>query len=507
MKRSLSILFVLALLLVLAPGECWARGFGGGLRGGGGFGGFGGGRSFGGGGFGGGSRFGGGGFSGLGGGGLGGSGFDHGSFGGGGEFGGLSGGGNRFGGGGLSGLGGGGDRFGGGGLSGLGGGNRFGGGGLSQDGFGDRFSGAGPSRSQLGNFLGLPSDEGMHGLSGGISHSSGTWSNDFDVHHGAALGPRGGYAAGTSVTGPRGNTAYRGAAVGPYGGVAAGRGVVGAGGAAAGQGVVAGPGGRVAAGGAVRGPYGGVAARGVVAGPRGYAAGFAAVSPSGRYATAVGVRGHFNHWNYFRPDWYTRNPAAWYAAGWAAGAAWEAATWDALDNWFAYSAVQPVYYDYGNNVTYENNSVYINGQDAGTSQQYYDSAETLATTGASAEAPSDGDWLPLGVFALCRAGQTSSDLILQLAVNQDGIIRGNYTDGVSGKSNLVHGSVDKKTQRVAFTVGDIKTTVVETGLYNLTKDEAPCLIHYGADRTEQWMLVRLKQDQQQDAQPQSPLGQ
>jgi hypothetical protein len=35
--------------------------------------------------------------------------------------------------------------------------------------------------------------------------------------------------------------------------------------------------------------------------------------------------------------------------------------------------------------------------------------------------------------------------------------------------------------------------VIETGLYNLTKAEAPCLIHFGQDKTEQWLLVRLKQ--------------
>jgi len=49
----------------------------------------------------------------------------------------------------------------------------------------------------------------------------------------------------------------------------------------------------------------------------------------------------------------------------------------------------------------------------------------------------------------------------------------------------------KVPQRVAFTVDDNKTNVVETGLYNLTKDEAPALIHFGKDRTEQWLLVRL----------------
>ena len=55
------------------------------------------------------------------------------------------------------------------------------------------------------------------------------------------------------------------------------------------------------------------------------------------------------------------------------------------------------------------------------------------------------------------------------------------------------GSVDKKTQRVAFTVGDNTSNLIETGLYNLTKDEAPALVHVGDDQTQQWLLVRLKQ--------------
>lgn len=80
---------------------------------------------------------------------------------------------------------------------------------------------------------------------------------------------------------------------------------------------------------------------------------------------------------------------------------------------------------------------------------------------------------------------------MQLAVNKQGVIRGNYTDTVSHQTQAVQGSVDKQSQRVAFTVGDNTTTVVETGLYNLTKDEAPALMHFGADRTEQWLLVRI----------------
>lgn len=184
------------------------------------------------------------------------------------------------------------------------------------------------------------------------------------------------------------------------------------------------------------------------------------------------------------------------AAGWGANNAWRAASWDSAVAWCG-CANYPVYYDYGNNVTYQDNDVYVNGQDTGTSAQYYDQASTLATTGTQAEAPSDGDWLPLGVFALSKSGQSNSDVTIQLAVNKEGVVRGNYTDTVTHKTQLVHGSVDKQSQRVAFTVGDNTKNVVETGLYNLTKDEAPALIHFGTDRTEQWLLVRLKNDSAQ----------
>lgn len=555
-RRFLLTTIGLGLVLAVPVAACWGRGFGGGGHsfGGGGFGGGGGGHSFGGGGFGGGGHsfggggFGGGGFGGGGGGGGGGHSFGGGGFGGGGGggFGGGGGhsldggGGGGFGGGGFggaSGLGGGGFDRGGaggwggggfGGAGGLGGGgfDRGGAGGLggySRDSFGDRFSGASPNRGQLNSFLGLPSDEGLHNLSAprastGATAAGAARPDAFDVNHGSVDGPRGGYAAGTTVTGPQGNTVGRGAAVGPEGGVAAARGFKGAGGAEGIQAAAAGPGGRVAAGGAVRGPGGGAAARGVVAGPHaaaageavrgpgggaaargvvagphGVAAGYARVSPSGRYTSAVAVRGNFGHWGMYGPGWYTHNPGAWYAAGWTAGAAWTTATWASLGAWMNYYPTQPVYYDYGNNVTYENNNVYVNGQDVGKSDQYYQQAENLATAGTQAAAPADGDWLPLGVFAMTKPGYTSSDVAVQLAVNKQGVLRGNYTDTATNQTQAIHGSVDKKSQLVAFTVGENKADVIETGLYNLTKDEAPCVIHFGKDRSEQWLLVRLKQ--------------
>src|SRR4030095_13984710 len=83
-----------------------------------------------------------------------------------------------------------------------------------------------------------------------------------------------------------------------------------------------------------------------------------------------------------------------------------------------------------------------------------------APPGPKPDAPADGDWLPLGVFALTKTGETKSDVSIQLAVNKQGILRGNYTDTVTNQTQVVHGSVDKSTQRVAFTVGDNRATVI-----------------------------------------------
>ena len=232
----------------------------------------------------------------------------------------------------------------------------------------------------------------------------------------------------------------------------------------------------------------------------GYAAGFNRATPSARYGTATAVRGNFNHYDLYRSNWNVDHPAAWMAAGWGANNAWRAATWASAGVWCGCSSAQPVYYDYGNNVTYEGDNVYVNGQDAGTSSQYYDQSLSLATTGAQADAPSDGDWLPLGVFALSKNAQTKSDVTIQIAVNKQGVVRGNYTDTATNKVQTIQGSVDKETQKLAFTVGQDTKDVVETGLYNLTKDEAPVIIHFGADRTEQWLLVRLTDNADQPSQ-------
>jgi hypothetical protein len=221
------------------------------------------------------------------------------------------------------------------------------------------------------------------------------------------------------------------------------------------------------------------------------------MSPSARYGQAYGVRTGFVGDGLYTTGWYGAHPNAWVGAGIATGA-WTAASWNNMNAWFGTSAA-PMYYDYGNNVVAQGDNVYVDGQDAGTSQQYYDQAADLANAGATAPAE-DANWLPLGVFAMSRGDQKTSHMAIQLAVDKQGTIRGNFTDTKTNQTLSVQGSVDKKTQRAAWTIGSKKEDVMETGLYNLTKDEVPAILHYGKDRTEQWLLVRVKQDAGQPAQ-------
>jgi hypothetical protein len=223
-----------------------------------------------------------------------------------------------------------------------------------------------------------------------------------------------------------------------------------------------------------------------------------------RSAAAIGTQGAYvrrgvAHYPCFRPGWYTRYPAAWFAAGWAAGSVWRAATWPSYCGYYGIYS-QPVYYDYGENVVYQDDGVYFDGQKAYSAEEFSQQATTLAESGRGAEVAKEEDWLPLGVFAMVQGEETASNHIFQLAVNKQGVIRGNYYDAVTDSTALIYGSVDNKTQRAAWTVGDRKTPVYEAGIANLTKDETTMIVHYGGDRSQQYTLVRIEESDAKDAQ-------
>ncbi|MCC9605053.1 hypothetical protein [Blastopirellula sediminis] len=227
------------------------------------------------------------------------------------------------------------------------------------------------------------------------------------------------------------------------------------------------------------------------------------------------VRNRYNYWsihnNWNHGFWGWNNPYynRWGFYGYRpyAGYWWRWATPVALSSWFYWGPTwgTPCYYDYGSNVYYDTQYVYYNSQPIATTTVYYQQASDFAAAGreALAENPPTEDsgenWMPLGVFALVNKEEGDPIMYLQLAVNKDGIIAGTYYN-TETKTNLqVQGSVDKDSQRAAWTIGDKTNTVMETGIYNLTQDETPILIHFGEDKTQTWMLVRLPENQQGQA--------
>jgi hypothetical protein len=163
-------------------------------------------------------------------------------------------------------------------------------------------------------------------------------------------------------------------------------------------------------------------------------------------------------------------------------------------------AAAPIAYDYGsnvvienNNVVIENNNVYVNGDEVASAPQYAEQAAQMVDRGREAAPPKTDEWQPLGVFGMVQGDEMVAPHIFQLAVNKAGVVRGNYYDAVADNTLPVYGSVDPKTQRVAWSIGDKKSITFEAGLNNLTQEQTPVLVHYGKDRTQQMVLVRLKE--------------
>lgn len=113
------------------------------------------------------------------------------------------------------------------------------------------------------------------------------------------------------------------------------------------------------------------------------------------------------------------------------------------------------------------------------------------------------NWMALGVFAVAREQEDNSSpkYYLQLAVSKDGYIAGTCYDSINDQTQPITGSVDKTSQRAAWKVADNADVVMETGIYNLTQDTAPALIHFGKDKTENRLLVRMKEPKEGQSAP------
>jgi hypothetical protein len=387
---------------------------------------------------------------------------------------------------------------GGGGMARGGGGGMPRGGGMSPGGFGGGMPMGNPAAMNRGNMaaMGPHGAGGMTGPGGG-QYQAGARSGSYETQRGGTINYG---AAGAGGTGP--------------GGVSAGRGVYGVSGTTAGGrsygdvgrvGGVQGPGGYGAVGrsnvGGVAGPNGAMVggSRGAVGyGPGGAVGagerGVAGAGPRGTYyASSAGMAAMGNAaraaygGNYFNRGWYGGNPWAWAPAAYAGAGL---ATWPAMASFAGYPA-QPAYYDYGGNVVSQPNAMYVNGDPAGTPQQYADQAGQIASAGGAAQANPNDTWQQIGVFGVAPNEGNPPNEFFQLAINKQGVIRGNYYNSAGDKGAPLAGGVDPKTLRAAWTIGDTQTPVFEVGIANLTKDQTTMLVHEGNEGDSQVVLVRM----------------
>jgi hypothetical protein len=183
------------------------------------------------------------------------------------------------------------------------------------------------------------------------------------------------------------------------------------------------------------------------------------------------------------PWWWWRRPVAWAPVASFVGAI----------------TPDPIYVDYGVNVIFEDDEdiVYIDNQPVPV-VEYVEPVTNLAVNVETPPPPlpsGDGtapeEWMPLGVFALAQEEKGDPVMFFQISVNRDGVISGGYSNTMTGDERPIAGQVDKKTQRVAWRIGDNAETIFETSLANLTQDVSPIAIHFGQDRTQTWLLVSM----------------
>jgi len=217
------------------------------------------------------------------------------------------------------------------------------------------------------------------------------------------------------------------------------------------------------------------------------------------------IRNNWNNVGVNRPfgnNWWGRHPVTLPGWGWQAGWnrfpgnwAWRRATWASFGGWFAWNWAQPVAFNYGTNVVFQDNSVFIDGHQFATTEQFFEQASTIAAAVPEVADPAAVEWMPLGVFAIAEQDATDTGMVLQLAVSKEGIIAGTFYNQTLNVERPVEGTVDRTTQRAAWRFSDGQNTeiIMETGIVNLTEDESTALVHFGPDKAQIWMMIRLQE--------------
>lgn len=232
-----------------------------------------------------------------------------------------------------------------------------------------------------------------------------------------------------------------------------------------------------------------------------------------------------NYWDHHN-DWGHNGWYGWGGYGWGWNNWWGPLAWSGVTGFLGGLTGSliggafydhPVEYSYGSSgggysdggyTEYTGGETIIVNNEPQPAQEYAQQAYTIADNYDSLVAPTETavptstdatvpaapqlDWTPLGIYAAMDETRAQPHQFYQLVLSNDGAIGGTYRDTDTNAELPIKGSLDPKSQRVAFKVGD-QPFVMETGLYNLTQPEAPALVHNGTDNSYQVTLIRMEQ--------------
>lgn len=214
-------------------------------------------------------------------------------------------------------------------------------------------------------------------------------------------------------------------------------------------------------------------------------------------------RGYYKNWFNNPNSVYWNNNVNW----------WQPAGWGTVSGWVGYDTGYPVYYydsEYDEPVELEPDVVnYINVYNNSPPQQQQQPVDPLQNmnvyipvVGNTATAPTaqpqqdvQGDWLPLGVFAVGRNTNDieQANMFIQLAINKQGVISGTYYNTSTTVNREISGQLNKQTQEVSWKLSDNpNSAIVTTGLYNLSQPETKVTVTFPNGMSQVWLLVRLQ---------------
>ena len=168
-----------------------------------------------------------------------------------------------------------------------------------------------------------------------------------------------------------------------------------------------------------------------------------------------------------------------------------------MTGWLVGGIGQPAYYDYGTTLYYEGDNVYYNDEVVATADEYAEQAQQIVSNVPEVD-PENVDWMPLGVFALAEKDGSVEDstMFMQLAISKEGIIAGTFQNTATDNAVEVEGTIDTESQRAAWGPVGESWPIMETGIYNLTENEAATLVHFENGQTQQWTMVRLDEPEE-----------